>query len=1127
MKVFLRSIYIAVAILSGCAFGVHAFNTEVYAPNSVLNEGKWVKISVSESGMHCIPTSTLKSWGFSDPSRVRVYGYGGRMLSDILTESDYIDDLPLTASVVTAKGLVFYAIGPTQIDMSDTGLLYHSVNPYSSYGYYFLTEGDEATPKPATGGTALTSTDDCTTETSWLLVHEQELSSIGNSGRMMVGEDFRTNRTQTFSFDLPQRVEGTQLTLKTSFVAAAISSAATVKHIVNDTELPFTSGDQINKIANDSGIWGAQGISSKSFYQEGDKINVSITLSASGTVKLANLDYIELTYMRTLGGSQEFLCSTAQVASEGAGDAGVHVWDVTDPAGYYELETGETGAWRNERAGVRRYVVWSESDNMPTPQKVADVKNQNLHAINSLPDMVIVAPDIYLSAAEEIAEIHRTYPLDSLTVETVKLDQVLNEFGSGAFDPGALRRFFKMLYDRGEAEGNSLKYALMIGKGTCDNRSLTSVGKSVTSPMPLWVSENSMNESLSYSTDDYFALLSDNDGTRPSREDLDIAVGRIPATTTIEAATAASKIKQYLYSMPSGTWRTRLTILADDENSGQHMEQSELLAENLKNGVSGQRMLVDKIYCDAYVRANSTYPQAREELFNDFADGIGVFAFIGHGSTTALGSKMIIGPLDFTNRFHIRRLPFFYAATCSFLKWDNDQKSKAEEMMFQSDGGFIGCISALRPVYITNNGNLSAAFGTSLGEFDSAGKVPTVGEIYQRTKNRVNNDTNKLRYVLMCDPALRLSMPSASVVIDEINGEPVSEDNPFTAMARQQLTITGRILDIDGSLMSDFNGSVTATLYDAEYSTTSHGYGEGKEVTFEQMGDLLFSTAGVAANGEFTVNVQMPSVIADNYRPATLSVFAVSSDNDGLKQAAGLTNNIYAFGYDETTPDDTDAPIIHTMVLNGDGFQSGDDVNTSPLLMATVSDNSGINLSTAGVGQKMTLTVDESETFNDLSIYFTPDVEPTEGAMSGTIAYPISDLKEGKHTLRLRVWDIDGNFADKTLECNVIDGLAPEVYEVYTDALPARTQANFYVRHNRPDQVLKVKVSVYNLLGQPIWSGESEARSNMGISEPLTWDLTDSAGGRVQRGIYVYRAEVSCDGSETTTKSKKLAVANE
>ncbi len=1104
--------------------GARAFAPDVYAPASVLSSGKWVKISVEKSGMHCITTSQLKDWGFSDPSRVCIYGYGGQMLSDVLSESTYIDDLPAVASKVTGSGLVFFAEGPQQV-IVDRQDAYHQVNPYSNFGYYFLTEGPGRTIERA--GTPLDPGTSCQTDGYWVSYYDPQEVSVGGSGRMMVGEDFRVKQTRTFELSTPGRVAGNNaVTMRMSLVANS-SKRTSIRVTANGAQLTNPSSDYIDS-NSESEIWARQSIVTRSFTPESNNISLEVTLGLATSAKCGWLDYVELIYHRRFEGSQILWATNPNVESVGAGAAGTHVWDITDPANHYEMNVGTSGAWRNERSGTRRYVVWKETDQIPSPAFVGNVYNQNLHSMTQIPDMVIITPPLYKKAAESIAASHRTYPLNRLNVEVIDLDQILNEFGSGSFDPGALRRFLKMLYDRSSDDNGRLRYVLMMGKGTCDNRALTSAGKALNAPMPLWVSENSLGESTSFSTDDFFAYLEDESGARLGRDILSVAVGRIPATTAKEAEIVAEKINRYLFNSPQGAWRTRMTILADDENGGEHMYQSENLTSGMASGANGKRIIVNKIYCDAYERSNSTYPQARTDLFRDFSDGMAIFSYIGHGSPRALGSKGIIQATDFKEKFYLKRLPFFYAATCSFLKWDMDLTSQAEALLFQRDGGLIGCISALRPVYITANGDLSRSFGQTLANFDADGSVPTAGEIYRRAKNQVINDTNKLRYVFLGDPALSLVVPANVMVLDAINGIAVNEGDPITVMARQDLTISGRVTDPNGNLLDDFNGSATITLYDAEYSTTSHGYGDsGKEVTFEEKGALLFVAMGEVKNGVFEAKVRMPQNIADNYRPATLSMYANSTVANDMRTASGVSNSIYAFGFDETTPADLQPPVIHSATLNDENFESGDNVNQQPLLVARLSDNTGLNMSTAGVGQKMTLTIDGRTTCSDLAGYFVHDATPRDGAMSGVLYYPVPKLTEGDHTLLLRVFDIDGNFTDATIECTARADIKPEIYEVYTTSSPARTEARFYVRHNRPDQIVTVTVGVYDLMGRHVWSGEVEGRSDMETSSPLVWDLRNEGGQRVPRGIYVYRVELVNGASPGATKSKKLAVAAE
>ncbi len=107
--------------------------------------------------------------------------------------------------------------------------------------------------------------------------------------------------------------------------------------------------------------------------------------------------------------------------------------------------------------------------------------------------------------------------------------------------------------------------------------------------------------------------------------------------------------------------------------------------------------------------------------------------------------------------------------------------------------------------------------------------------------------------------------------------------------------------------------------------------------------------------------------------------------------------------------------------------------------------------------------------------------------------------------------------------------VAPVIYDVYTDTNPASVQANFYVSHDRPDRQLNVTIEVFDLMGRRVWEGSQTARSDMFSSVPLVWNLTDGAGRRVQRGIYLYRATVSDDtsGDKTATATRKLAVTAE
>ena len=195
------------------------------------------------------------------------------------------------------------------------------------------------------------------------------------------------------------------------------------------------------------------------------------------------------------------------------------------------------------------------------------------------------------------------------------------------------------------------------------------------------------------------------------------------------------------------------------------------------------------------------------------------------------------------------------------------------------------------------------------------------------------------------------------------------------------------------------------------------------------------------------------------------------------------------------------------------------------MLLATVSDESGVNFSSAGIGHNMTLTLDGTNSYNDVSSYYSP-MYADQGTM-GSINYQLSDLAPGMHTLRLRVWDVFNNVGEKTITFKVVNGLAPTISDVYCAANPASVETSFYVKHNRPDAVVSVTIEVYDLMGRLVWNTTQSGRSDMYTSTPVTWDLTDRSGRRVPRGIYVYRATITTDGVKEATKAKKLAVTGE
>ena len=81
-----------------------------YANHSVLSSGKWAKIRVPANGIYNLTTDVIRRAGFSDLSKVRIYGYGGN-LQDERISSAYLkefDDLKEVSKLFCGWKTVFF-----------------------------------------------------------------------------------------------------------------------------------------------------------------------------------------------------------------------------------------------------------------------------------------------------------------------------------------------------------------------------------------------------------------------------------------------------------------------------------------------------------------------------------------------------------------------------------------------------------------------------------------------------------------------------------------------------------------------------------------------------------------------------------------------------------------------------------------------------------------------------------------------------------------------------------------------------------------------------------------------------------------------------------------------------------
>lgn len=1123
-----------------CAPAIRAHDPAKYAASSVLADGKWGKVKVSTTGMQFVSAATLRQLGFSDPMQVNVYGFGGRLQEDNLRESDP-DDLPILPSVKSSAGVWFFGHNHIRWTRSgsSTDMPYtHDMQPYAEESWYFISDRAATAPTPPAAEAPASATDEVTTYTRMLL-HEQDLIHPSTTGRIYLGEDFRATPTRRFTFDLTDKADD-QFKYKVA-VGNRANAIATL------TVTP-PQGDPLSislkELANDAGDFDSNylrhvtGVKSGSCSAE--QLSLELTYNCSGTSRFANLDYIEVAYTAslTMRDSQLYfplyLRRSARISIANA-QSGLRVWDVTDPVRPREAAVTINGTTASflAPAGNHEFVAFLPAQGGYSTTDPTQVENQDIHSLNT-PDMLIISPFEYLTAANTLAAFHAEN--DGLTVQILTPEKIYNEFSSGTPDVGAFRRLLKMWYDRGGAPApdngkptGRIGYCLIMSRPTYDNKMKMEITRSAGYPrVPIWQSPNGSTPDSSYPCDDYITMLEDSDTSFDLRsQKLCVAVGRMPVRSASEAAAMVQKYIDYVTSTDLGAWRNEFLVVADDKGDDggyYHISQSEDMVKRLTATTTGRRFHYEKLYLDSYAptvgQNGNTYPEAKEKLLRLWNDGVAHINYIGHASTVEWTHEKLLEWTDI-QAFSNRRLPFLYAATCDFARYDQDNLSGAEVLWNNPEGGVIAMICPSRSVLIMNNGDLTREYGRVMFDDSTPGQGRRIGDIMIDGKNRVTDD-NRLRYVILGDPAMRYRLPANSIEVTAIDEtEDIADLDPDdypVLPARGRAQVKGVVRRSDGSVNTDFNGLIDLTLYDGAKAYTSNPRPNGETVNYDNHGSLLYRGMTKVTAGEWSTTLIIPADVEQLYTNALLSCYAYSEGGD---DAHGSFSDFYIFGYDDSAPEDNEGPQIHYFALNREDFEDGGLVHTSPVVMAKISDESGINLSSLGIGHQITLTLDERTYFDDVNTYYTPD---TEDFTAGTILYPLPVLEAGEHSLRLTVWDNANNSASADISFNVAAAKRPEIYDLYTDVNPARDHVTFTLSTDRPMASVECTVEVFDLNGRRVWTSQRTASTDMLASISVSWDLCTSQGVRVPRGIYLYRATVTSPDGTSATRSRKLAV---
>ena len=1112
--------------------------------NSALKTGKIYKFYLEQTGIYKLDYAFLQTLGVEvdkiDPRNIQLLGNGGRALAEN-TSVARVDDLMENAIEVIGESdgrfdsedyILFYGLGTKHWNHVDSlGRYQHRQNIYTDESHYFLKIA--STPGKRIGKQASLTTTNITTSTYDICTHyesdevnlmEQEFA-LPASGREWYGEAFQITRNRTFSLATPNRIPSEPVHFYINMATRSISSTSTLSYSANGTALGTENVSKV--LGNLHSPYAKASTLDKAVVIPGGDISVQIDFSNPSTDAKAWLNYISIHAKGNLnysGGQMEFFDQntlgkgTATFQLSNARNA--TIWDVTDP---YAVKRQEKNADGNSFGatvdGLKKYVAFDGSGFF-TPLAVGKIPNQNLHGITAPPEILIVYHPAFANAVEQLAAHRRNR--SGRSVLTANVFEIYNEFSSGNKDATAIRDFAKMLYDR-SAGTDSLKTILLFGDGSFDYKSIGRDAGSNPDFIPVYETAESLNPIVTFTSDDYFTLLDDGEGNVNKNEALDVGIGRIPARTTTEALGAVAKIIDY-ETKPSHMedWRNSIAFVADDEDANIHINDAEEVATNIESAANDYRQ--EKIYFDAYKQVTtsggSRYPDVNEAILNALFKGALVVSYLGHGADDGWGQERVFTNAEINALENKTKLPLFITATCSFAPYDNPNLNSAgERLIMNAGGGAIALMTTVRVVYA--NANLILTKNTFEQLFKPVdtrtGEMPNLGEVLRRAKNSsgILNRSNSRKFSLLGDPSMVLAYPKYNVVTTQISNATGARIDTIRAL--QKVKITGEVHDLQGNLMPNFNGVIYPTVYDKKNRLTTLVNDAGSNPkTFSVRQKVIFKGNASVNQGKFAFEFVVPKDINYELGSGQISYYA---KND-LEDANGVYNSVTVGGTDSNAVTDQIGPEV-SVFMNDDKFAFGGLTDANPLLYVELYDASGINTIGNGIGRdlssELNLSTKESQT-HILNDFYTA---LRDSYTEGTVSYPLKELPDGRHTIRVKAWDVFNNLGEGSTEFVVASNAKLALQHVLNYPNPFTTHTHFQFEHNLPGQTLDVQIQIFTVAGTLVKTIRETVYSQGYRVTDLPWNGLDEFGDRIGRGLYIYKIVVrAAAGSDGDTKQE-------
>jgi len=1084
-----------------------AFKTASPAKNP-FSTGDWFRVKITESGMYGVSGSELGKAGFPlelyGIDDIRMYYGGGWM----------IDETPHRLTTDSFREIAIRVVDRGKIglfDASDTVVFYGESlsrfyiksgkdrprfqnHLYTGENVYWITASSEGEPKRIASAGGEPTADVAATTSYRFLKHLEEENHLELvKGGSQWYWDGIISQTKQYSFNAPGRIAGISTKLRIGFLNQIDKRSHIAYVYVNDEKAtPHQFSNEIAFVDHEY---------TGELKTEGNIINIVRKWSPGEDDVAIHLDWIEIDYARKLEQAGEFFeffwtgtGETVKFSVANITTAATEVFDATDPYDIREFDRavfdGRSRTLTFQTTVAKGEVARFTLNNPGTLKKVIAIEKKSrsdLRNPENDENYIVVAHRLFMDAAEKLAAWRmRDSTVDPLITKAVDVQHIYDEFNWGVFDPVAIRDYFQYHWENSDTGKNY--YSCFIGDTTYKYKNLTE-SQQGRNFVPTYTG---YDQSWAITTDDFFSWFD-------NHKQAVFASGRLCVNDRETADALVDKIIDYEKNPEPGLWHNRLLLIADDdlrENGiGQETIHSDQIEELDTNGSIPHSLERTKLMMIEYPLKNFQKPEVTEAFFTAIQDGHVIINFIGHGNGDLLAHEhILVGSRDIERFNNGGKLPLFLIFSCSvgnFVQLDG--VSLSEMLHNRKGGGVMGVISATVETYSVPNFVLNVAYYENL--FDRE-KNPEhrIGHALLLAKHDIQK-SNSNRYVLFGDPASRLMIPRYDVTVADVD----------SVNRLEKLELSGGI-QYGGDPVA-YGGTMYVRARGPRIHKVYHTVSNLRRIEYTQPGKIFFNGEQQIAGNGFKSAFVIPKDIPTRGSETSVHFFATG----GEQEACGVLYDFAVGGLDREAPDDRSGPDIQ-IAFDNKNFDDGDYISRQPVLRATITDPSGINIF-GNRGHNITLMLDNSEI-----IILTENFRSVGSYTTGVLDYTLPILTPGEHVLEFIAYDTYNNAAKKRVTANVIGSESGDVTIMnllnYPNPMgPDGTTFTFSLT----DDTRSAEIKVYSQSGRLVDARKIAAGYGFNTvywKPPFT----------LANGVYFYKLTVRSVNGRTSSKIEKLVV---